>query len=91
MTTNDRYYGAIIPSILNVISLQGYLIINCIIGGQTLASASSHLDATTGVIITGLISLAVSFLLPILDTLTTVDDCRATGHLLRLSIPTLVS
>lgn len=41
--------------------MQGYLIINCIIGGQTLASASSRLDDTTGIVITGLISLAVCF------------------------------
>ena len=39
--------------------MQGYLIINCIIGGQTLASVSSRLNATAGIVITGLISLAV--------------------------------
>ncbi|KAI0692723.1 permease for cytosine/purines, uracil, thiamine, allantoin-domain-containing protein [Cytidiella melzeri] len=55
------YYGAIIPSILNALSTQGYLIINCIIGGQTLSSVSSHLNPTTGIVITGLISLAVTF------------------------------
>ncbi|KIP09966.1 hypothetical protein PHLGIDRAFT_289936 [Phlebiopsis gigantea 11061_1 CR5-6] len=55
------YYGAIIPSILNVLTMQGYLIINCIIGGQTLGAVSSHLNATLGIVITGLISLAVTF------------------------------
>ncbi|KAI0088274.1 permease for cytosine/purines, uracil, thiamine, allantoin-domain-containing protein [Irpex rosettiformis] len=55
------YYGAVLPSIFNVLSMQGYLIINCIIGGQTLASVSSHLNAATGIVITGLISLAVTF------------------------------
>lgn len=40
--------------------MQGYLIINSIIAGQTLAGSSSHLNATTGIVITGLISLAVS-------------------------------
>ena len=54
------YYGAIIPSILNVLSMQGYVIINCIIGGQTLAAVSSHLDPTAGIVITGLISLGAS-------------------------------
>ena len=54
-----RYYGAIIPSVLNVLSMQGYVIINCIIGGQTLAAVSPHLDPAAGIIITGLISLGV--------------------------------
>lgn len=55
------YYGAVLPSVLNVLTMQGYLIINCIIGGQTLGAASAHLDATLGIVITGLISLAVTF------------------------------
>ncbi|KAF9226335.1 purine-cytosine permease [Gyrodon lividus] len=55
------YYGSIIPSILNVFSMQGFLILNCIIGGQTLASVSSHLDDTLGIVIIGVISLAVTF------------------------------
>ncbi|KAK7684938.1 hypothetical protein QCA50_011773 [Cerrena zonata] len=54
------YYGAIIPSALTVFSMQGFLILNCIIGGQTLASVSGHLDDTLGIVIIGLISLAVS-------------------------------
>lgn len=40
--------------------MQGYVIINCIIGGQTLAAVSSHLGANVGIVITGLISLGVS-------------------------------
>ncbi|KAH7911759.1 permease for cytosine/purines, uracil, thiamine, allantoin-domain-containing protein [Hygrophoropsis aurantiaca] len=55
------YYGSIIPSVLNVISLQGFLILNCIIGGQTLASVSSHLDDTLGIIVISLISLVLTF------------------------------
>ena len=56
----ERYYGAIIPSALTVFSMQGFLILNCIIGGQTLASVSGgHLDDTLGIVIIGLISLAV--------------------------------
>lgn len=56
-----RYYGAIIPSILNVLSMQGYVIINCIVGGQTLAAVSpSHLSPAAGIVITGLIALGVS-------------------------------
>ncbi|KAL6307006.1 permease for cytosine/purines, uracil, thiamine, allantoin-domain-containing protein [Sparassis latifolia] len=53
------YYGAIIPSLLNVFSLEGYLILNCIIGGQTLAATSSHLNATLGIVVVSLISFAV--------------------------------
>lgn len=54
-----RYYGTIFTSILNVATWQGFLIVNVIIGGQTLAAASSHLDASLGIVIIGLISLAV--------------------------------
>ncbi|EED77647.1 predicted protein [Postia placenta Mad-698-R] len=57
----NSYYGAIIPSILNVISLQGYVILNTIIGGQTLGAISSHLSATLGIVIIGLFTLAVVF------------------------------
>ncbi|KAH0834813.1 cytosine-purine permease [Lanmaoa asiatica] len=53
------YYGSIIPSVLNVFSMQGFLILNCIIGGQTLASVNSHLDDTLGIVIISVISLAV--------------------------------
>ncbi|KAK7683805.1 hypothetical protein QCA50_013181 [Cerrena zonata] len=55
------YYGAIIPSILNVVSMEGYLVINCIVGGQALASLSDHLSAALGIVIIGLISCAVTF------------------------------
>lgn len=54
-----RYYGAIIPSALTVFSMQGFLILNCIIGGQTLASVSDHLDDTLGIVIISIISLVV--------------------------------
>ena len=60
-----RYYGAIIPSALNVFTMQGYLILNCIIAGQTLASVSSHLNATLGIVIVSLISMLVSRYLPV--------------------------
>jgi len=55
------YYGAIIPSILNVVSLQGFLISNCMIGGQIIASVSPHLNDTFGIVIIGMISLVVTF------------------------------
>ncbi|KAG1902473.1 cytosine-purine permease [Suillus fuscotomentosus] len=53
------YFGAIIPAILNVFSLEGFLILNCIIGGQTIASLSSQLDDTLGIVILGIISLVI--------------------------------
>jgi len=55
------YYGSTIPSILNLVSMQGFLILNCIIGGQTLASVSSHLDDTLGIVIISALSLIVTF------------------------------
>ena len=55
-----RYYGSIIPSAFTVFSMQGFLILNCIIGGQTLASVSDRLDDTLGIVIIGIISLMVS-------------------------------
>ncbi|TCD62689.1 hypothetical protein EIP91_006548 [Steccherinum ochraceum] len=56
------YYGAIIPSALTVFSMQGFLILNCIVGGQMLASVSSgHLDDSLGIVIIGIISFAVTF------------------------------
>ncbi|KAG9311748.1 cytosine-purine permease [Chiua virens] len=55
------YYGSIIPSALNVFSLQGFLVLNCIIGGQTLASVSPHLNDTLGIVIISVISLVVTF------------------------------
>ncbi|KAH6880978.1 cytosine-purine permease, partial [Coprinopsis sp. MPI-PUGE-AT-0042] len=55
------YYASVIPSILNVFSMQGFLILNCIIGGQTLAAVSDKLNATLGIVIIGVISLLVTF------------------------------
>ena len=50
-----------IPSLLNAFSLQGFLILNTIVGGQTLAAVSDSLDDTLGIVIIAVISLAVSF------------------------------
>ncbi|KAI0044301.1 hypothetical protein FA95DRAFT_1497272 [Auriscalpium vulgare] len=55
-------YGAMIPSLLNVFSLMGFLILNTIVGGQTLASVSTHLNDTVGIVIIAVISLVVSFM-----------------------------
>ncbi|KIK34797.1 hypothetical protein CY34DRAFT_812678 [Suillus luteus UH-Slu-Lm8-n1] len=55
------YFGAIIPTILNVFSSEGFLILNCIIGGQTIASLSSQLDDTLGIVILAIVSLVITF------------------------------
>ncbi|KAH7910973.1 permease for cytosine/purines, uracil, thiamine, allantoin-domain-containing protein [Hygrophoropsis aurantiaca] len=55
------YYGSIIPSALNAFSMQGFLILNSIIGGQTLASVSSHISDNVGIVIISVISLVVTF------------------------------
>ncbi|KAG1902428.1 uncharacterized protein F5891DRAFT_1023906 [Suillus fuscotomentosus] len=46
----SRYFGAIVPAVFNVFSSEGFLVINCIIGEQTLASLSSRFDDTLGII-----------------------------------------
>ncbi|KAI0634844.1 cytosine-purine permease [Trametes polyzona] len=55
------YFGSILPSAFTVFSMQGFMILNCIIGGQTFASVSSHLDDTLGIVIIGVLSLVVTF------------------------------
>ncbi|KAF8906804.1 purine-cytosine permease [Gymnopilus junonius] len=60
-TLSDILYGAMIPSLLDVFSMQGFLILNCIIGGQALAAVSDRLNDTLGIVIIGVISLAVTF------------------------------
>lgn len=42
--------------------MEGFLILNCIVGGQTLAGVSHHLTVTLGIVIIGILSLAVSAL-----------------------------
>ncbi|KAI0056606.1 purine-cytosine permease [Artomyces pyxidatus] len=56
------FYGAIIPSTLNAFSLMGFLILNTIVGGQTLAAVSPRLNDTVGIVVIGVISLAVCFM-----------------------------
>ncbi|KAK1229622.1 hypothetical protein PQX77_007315 [Marasmius sp. AFHP31] len=56
------YYGVIILCILNLVGMLGFCILNCILGGQTLASvADGHLSYTVGIVIIAVVSLVVSF------------------------------
>jgi len=55
------YYGAMIPTVLTVFSMIGLVIVNAIAGGQILASVSTRLDDTLGIVIISLISFGVCF------------------------------
>ncbi|THU86280.1 hypothetical protein K435DRAFT_369131 [Dendrothele bispora CBS 962.96] len=56
------YYGTSLPSLLNVISQGGWLIINSIVGGQVLAAVSpDKLDDTLGIVVIVLITFVISF------------------------------
>ncbi|KAJ7596499.1 NCS cytosine-purine permease [Mycena floridula] len=56
------YYGVILPCIFNLIGMTGFCILNCILGGQTLASvANGNLSWSVGIVIIACISLLVSF------------------------------
>ncbi|KAJ3510104.1 hypothetical protein NLJ89_g4866 [Agrocybe chaxingu] len=56
------YYGVIVPCALNLLTGLGFAVLNCILGGQTLASVTDgRLSWTVGIVIFTLISLFVSF------------------------------
>ncbi|KAI0000618.1 purine-cytosine permease [Russula compacta] len=54
------YYGAMVPSVLAIISGVGFCILNSILGGQALASIA-NISWTVGIVIIAVISLFVSF------------------------------
>ncbi|KAF8621764.1 hypothetical protein AX15_007503 [Amanita polypyramis BW_CC] len=56
------FYGVIIPCILNLVNICGFSILNCIIGGQTLANVTNgRFTWTVGIVIVAVVSLLVSF------------------------------
>ncbi|KAJ7927492.1 permease for cytosine/purines, uracil, thiamine, allantoin-domain-containing protein [Mycena leptocephala] len=56
------YFGVIAPVLLNLISMIGFCILDCILGGQTLAAvADGNLSWSIGIVIIAVISLLVSF------------------------------
>ncbi|ESK83557.1 cytosine-purine permease [Moniliophthora roreri MCA 2997] len=55
------YFGSMLPAILNVFSMFGFLVLSCITGGQLLAAVFSNLNDTLGIVIIALISLGISF------------------------------
>ncbi|ELU44211.1 cytosine-purine permease [Rhizoctonia solani AG-1 IA] len=62
------FYGNMIPSLLNLITFMGFLILNLILGGETLAAVSGYqaghgggLSWDIGIAIVGVIALLVTF------------------------------
>ncbi|EJF63789.1 NCS cytosine-purine permease [Dichomitus squalens LYAD-421 SS1] len=56
------YFGVIVPSVFNCCSMMGFCILNCILGGQTLASITDgRLSWSVGIVVVAVISLLVSF------------------------------
>ncbi|RXW19399.1 hypothetical protein EST38_g6456 [Candolleomyces aberdarensis] len=55
------YYGVIVPCIFNLIGMVGFSILNAILGGQALASVTSNLSWSVGIVVISIISLLVSF------------------------------
>ncbi|KAG1866699.1 hypothetical protein F4604DRAFT_1778371 [Suillus subluteus] len=53
-----------IPAALIVFSSAGFLILNCIIGGQTLATLSPHLDDTLEIVVIRVITLGACWKYP---------------------------
>ena len=60
----DRYYGMIIPCLLNVVLTEGYLVLVAITSGQTLAALSDHLTNSLGIIIASIVTFLVSLCHP---------------------------
>lgn len=59
---SSRYYLISIVVILNLCTISGFGIIDCVLGGSTLAAVSGgKIDSTAGIIIIALISMVVSF------------------------------
>ncbi|KAI5117823.1 hypothetical protein M0805_003301 [Coniferiporia weirii] len=56
------FFGVVVPCIFNLATMCGFMILNCILGGQTLAAVSGgHLSWTVGIVIIAVISLLISF------------------------------
>ncbi|KAJ7741441.1 permease for cytosine/purines, uracil, thiamine, allantoin-domain-containing protein [Mycena maculata] len=56
------YFGVIAPVLLNLIGMVGFCILDCILGGQTLAAvADGNLSWSIGIVIIALVSLLISF------------------------------
>jgi purine-cytosine permease-like protein len=57
-----RLYGVSIPVLLNLATITGFAVIDCVVGGQTLASVNTgSISSTVGIVIIALIALLISF------------------------------
>ncbi|KAI0072095.1 NCS cytosine-purine permease [Panus rudis PR-1116 ss-1] len=56
------YFGVVFASVLNLASMMGFTILNCILGGQTVSSVSGgSLSWSVGIVIIAVVSLLISF------------------------------
>ncbi|KAG8958270.1 hypothetical protein FRC00_002890 [Tulasnella sp. 408] len=56
------YHLVALPALLNAATMMGFMILNCILGGETLASVSDgSLSWNVGIVIIAVISLIISF------------------------------
>ncbi|TFK47512.1 NCS cytosine-purine permease [Heliocybe sulcata] len=56
------YYGVILPSILNLIGMTGFCILNGILGGQTISAVSDgRVSWSVGIVVITVVSLLISF------------------------------
>ncbi|CAK5274806.1 unnamed protein product [Mycena citricolor] len=56
------YFGVMAPVLLNLINMTGFCILDCILGGQTLAAvANGNLSWSVGIVIIAAVSLLLSF------------------------------
>jgi purine-cytosine permease-like protein len=55
------YYGAIIPAFLNAVTMMGFMVLNCILAGETLSLvAGGGMSWDVGIAVIAVISLFVS-------------------------------
>jgi purine-cytosine permease-like protein len=65
------YWPALLPAACNCVTMLGFLAINAILGGQTLALASGNtMSWNVGIVVVGIISLLVSVIYHCLSNLT---------------------
>ncbi|KAG8884245.1 hypothetical protein FRB97_004750 [Tulasnella sp. 331] len=56
------YFGAIVPATLNAATMMGFMILNCVLGGETLASVSNgRISWNVGIVVIAVVSLFISF------------------------------
>lgn len=57
----DRLYLVNIVVLLNMSTMSGFTIINCVIGGQTLSAINGDLSVNVGIVIVACVALFISF------------------------------